>query len=260
MMKNLALLFLATFISINLLAQTNMYIRKTDGSMLSLPVSTIDSIFYVNTVAEPVSDFDGNSYDAVQIGNQIWMKTNLKTTHYADGTAINLISDNTTWAALADNNTDASMCYYNNNASNEVATYGALYSWAAAMKGSTTEATQGVCPTGWHLPSDTEITELITFLGGSDLSGGKLKESGTTHWTTPNEGATNESYFTGLGAGYRRYDTGVSENTKKISYLWSSTSSTETTALSLKLSYLTATTNQIAFNKSLGASVRCVKN
>ena len=76
----------------------------------------------------------------------------------------------------------------------------AHYTWAAAMNGAATSSSkpsyvQGVCPTGWHLPSDVEWAELETYLGGIDVAGGKMKEAGTTHWVSPNTGATNESGF-----------------------------------------------------------------
>jgi len=259
-MKNLFTLLSILAISVNLFAQTNMYIRKTDGSIISMPVTDIDSVFYINTVAEPVTDFDGNTYQTVQIGTQIWMAENLKTTHYANGDAISLITVDADWANLGDNNTDAAYCYYNNNASGEATTYGALYTWAAAMNGSVTESAQGICPTGWHLPSATEYTELTDFLGGIDVSGGKMKEVGTTHWSSPNEGATNESNFSGIGSAYRRYDNGLYAGIKTIAYFWTSTSASDTNAWTLKLSYLSATTSQMSLNKSLGATVRCVKN
>ena len=259
-MKNLILLLSIIAFSINSIAQTNMYIRKTDGSIISIPITDIDSVFYINTTAAPVTDFDGNSYSTVQIGSQIWMAENLKTTHFADGTAISLITDNTTWANLGDNDTDLAFCYYNNNASGEATTYGALYTWAAAMKGSTTESIQGVCPTGWHLPDSTDWNSLSAFLGGDAVSGGKLKEAGTSHWTTPNEGANNESNFSALGSAYRRNDNGTFAGIKTMSYFWTSTSASTSNAYTFKLSYLSATSAKQSMLKSLGASVRCVKN
>lgn len=259
-MKNFILILSIIAFSINSFAQTNMYIRKTDGSVISIPITEVDSVFYVNTVAAPVTDFDGNTYQTVQIGTQIWMAENLKTTHFADGTAISLITDNTTWANLGDNDTDLAYCYYNNNASGEASTYGALYTWAAAMNGSTIESPQGVCPTGWHLPDSTEWKTLSDFLGGDAVSGGKLKEAGITHWTTPNTSANNESNFTALGSAYRRYDNGLFAGINTISYFWTSTSANSTNAYTYKLSYSSAAASKLSLLKSLGASVRCVKN
>lgn len=113
---------------------------------------------------------DGKVYKTVKIGNQTWMAENLA---YKAGSGC--------WA-------------YNNDQGN-VATYGYLYNWETAKQ---------VCPTGWHLPSDAEWKQLTTYLGGKDVAGGKLKEAGTAHWESPNEGATNESGFTAIPAGTRK--------------------------------------------------------
>lgn len=103
---------------------------------------------------------------------------------------IPLVTDNTQWDNLGDNSTDKAYCYYNNNANNEADTYGALYTLAAATNGTTSSTNpsgvQGVCPAGWHLPSDEEWTELTDYLGEESVAGGKLKETGTTHWISPN--------------------------------------------------------------------------
>ena len=123
------------------------------------------------------------------------------------------------WDALGVN--DKAYCWYDNNTANRD-TYGGLYTWAAAVNGTTGSDTnpsgvQGVCPDGWHLPSDAEWKELEMFLGMSQVDanesgwrgtdeGGKLKEAGTTHWNSPNAGATNESGFTALPGGFRDFD------------------------------------------------------
>ncbi len=160
-----------------------------------------------------------NVYQTVQIGDQIWMAENLKTTRYADGSAIPLVEGTTGWDALT--TTDKAYCWYDNSTANRD-TYGGLYTWAAAMNGAAgsdanPSGVQGVCPDGWHLPSDAEWKELEMFLGMSQAEaddtgwrgtdeGGKLKEAGTTHWNSPNTGATNESGFTALPGGIRYVD------------------------------------------------------
>ena len=108
-------------------------------------------------------------------------------------------------------------------------TYGVLYNWPAAMAGepgssSNPNGVQGVCPTGWHLPGDDEWTELADFLGGRSFAGGKLKESGTTHWDSPNSGATNESGLTALPGGYRREPDGTFESNGFSGNWWTTTS------------------------------------
>ena len=152
-----------------------------------------------------VTDVDGNIYSTIGIGSQLWMAENLKTTKYSNGTDIPLITDNTTWAEL----TTPGYCWYDNDQATYGETYGALYNWFTVEAGN-------LCPTGWHVPTDEEWKTLEMYLGmsqeeaelqgwrGTD-EGGKLKETGTTHWNSPNTGATNESGFTALPGGLRYY-------------------------------------------------------
>jgi len=140
----------------------------------------------VVTEDTPITDYDGNSYKTIKIGNQIWMAENLKSAHYSDGYTI------------------ASFSYGNDDAN--VLVYGRLYTWSATMKGaagsnSNPSNVQGIAPVGWHVPSKAEWQQLINYLGGVSAAGGKLKEEGIAHWANPNEGATNESKFNALPAG-----------------------------------------------------------
>jgi uncharacterized protein (TIGR02145 family) len=137
-----------------------------------------------------VTDIDGNIYHTVTIGTQVWMVENLKTTKYRNGDPIPNVTGNA-WAAL----TTGAYCWYNNDAATYKATYGALYNWYAVAD------SRNIAPTGWHVPTDAEWTTLTTFLGGESVAGGKLKETGTNHWTSPNTGATNETGFTALPGG-----------------------------------------------------------
>jgi uncharacterized protein (TIGR02145 family) len=155
-----------------------------------------DIIFNPNLTYGTMTDVDGNTYKTIQIGTQNWMAENLKITKYNDGTAIPNVTDGTAWSNL----TTPGYCWYDNNETFAKNTYGALYNWYAVNTGK-------LCPTGWHLPLDAEWTTLITFLGGEDVAGGKLKETGTIHWSSPNTGATNESGFTAIPAG-ERFNTG----------------------------------------------------
>jgi len=140
-----------------------------------------------------VKDVDGNSYKTIKIGNQIWMAENLKTTHYANGDAI----PDGTGAGDISGETDPKYWFAYVDDLNNVTTYGRLYTWYTVID------SRNVCPDGWHVPTDTEWTTLTDYLGGTSVAGGKLKETGTTHWTTPNTGATNETGFTALPGGYR---------------------------------------------------------
>ena len=112
------------------------------------------------------------------------------------------MTDGTEWAALK----TPAWCWYNNNIRNKDL-YGALYNWYVVKTGK-------LCPEGWHVPSDDEWHQMVLFhdpnadlsLAESDIAGGKLKEEGTLHWSSPNTGATNETGFTALPGGNRRYD------------------------------------------------------
>jgi uncharacterized protein (TIGR02145 family) len=137
--------------------------------------------------AQTVTDIDGNIYQTVTIGTQVWMGENLKSLHYSDGTVIPYV-----WE------------YYNSDSLTVI--YGRYYSWTSAMRAATSSNSipsgiQGACPDGWHLPSSAEWGILINYYGGELEAGGKLKEEGTSHWNLPNAGATNESGFTALPGG-----------------------------------------------------------
>jgi len=143
-----------------------------------------------------VTDIDGNVYKTVKIGDQWWMAENLKVRHYRNGDPIPHEINNVEWIML----TTGAYCYYDNDSSH-AADYGALYNWY------TVSDFRNIAPEGWHVPTDEEWKELEMALGISQEyadstewrgtnEGGKLKETGTTHWNSPNEGATNESGFT----------------------------------------------------------------
>ena len=227
----------------------------------------IDRKFDMLSIAnQGVTDYDGNHYNAVLIGNQIWMEENMKVTHYPNGDIIPLVTDNTAWGNLADNNTDDAYCYYNNNASGEADTYGALYTWAAAMGDNAVSSSanpsgvQGVCPTGWHLPSSAEWTELTNYLGGISVAGGKLKETGTTHWNTPNTDATNETGFSALPGGLRYYSNGTFNYMGARGGWWSSTVYSSSYTWGRSVLYDDARVFFSNISKSYGYSVRCVKD
>ncbi|MFC2086458.1 fibrobacter succinogenes major paralogous domain-containing protein [Bacteroidota bacterium] len=153
------------------------------------------------------------------------------------------------------------MCYYNNSANDESNTYGALYNRAAAMNDSKSSSSnpsiiQGVCPSDRHLPSDSEWIELTDYLGGVNVAGGKMKETGTTHWESPNTGATNESGFTALPGGYRIYPGDLG----KYAFFWSSTESSSTYAFYRGLYYYFTAISRDDYDKNNGYSIRCVKD
>ncbi len=220
-----------------------------------------------------MSDTDDNTYKTIQIGNQVWMAENLRVTTYADGTAIPLVEDDAAWKALGPD--DMAYCWYDNNASNKYM-YGALYTWGAAMHGAASSdanpsGVQGVCPDGWHLPGDEEWKELEMYLGMSqrdaDTSGyrgtdegGKLKETYTKHWRDPNGGATNESGFTGIPAGYR-HNWGSFPDMGMTSYFHSSTEyDTSSYSWIRQLTYMGAIMGRNYGDRRYGYAVRCVED
>lgn len=196
-----------------------------------------------------VTDIDGNEYQTIFIGTQEWMAANLKVSRYNDGTAIPLVTDNTAWSNL----TSPGYTWYNNGG--EALQYGVLYNFYTVADTNS----RNICPTGWHIPSAVEWITLSDSLGGVDIAGGKLKEEGTTHWSSPNTGATNESFFTGLPGGQRNTN-GTFTNLGTLGSWWSSTESGSTMAWLRSLSYDDDYFYEISLDKRFGYSIRCLKD
>jgi uncharacterized protein (TIGR02145 family) len=151
------------------------------------------AIFNPDLTYGTVTDQDGNIYKTIVIGTQTWMAENLRTTKYNDGTPIPHVSNDTDWCSL----TTGAYCNYNNTSNaDSISTYGRLYTWY-------TVGTGKLAPAGWHVCTDNDWRTLIAYLGGDRIAGGKMKEAGTTHWSSPNTGADNSSGFTALPGGYR---------------------------------------------------------
>jgi uncharacterized protein (TIGR02145 family) len=195
-----------------------------------------------------VNDIDGNGYNSVTIGTQIWMATNLMTSKYIDGEEIPLITDNTGWSNL----TTPGFCWYNNDAATYKPAYGALYNWYAANSSK-------LCPTGWHVPTDTEWKNLTDYLGGNSVAAGKMKEEGITHWTNPNTGATNESNFTALPGGYRDRS-GIFYYTGNYGRWWSSSEYDSQSGWGRGMGYNEINISFYGYIKQIGFSVRCLKD
>jgi uncharacterized protein (TIGR02145 family) len=204
---------------------------------------------------------DGKYYHVVKIGNQIWMAENLKYLPSVVG------------ADIGSQTTPYYYVYgYNGTVVNDAkatanySTYGVLYNWLAAMDNSASSSSnpsgvQGVCPTGWHLPSNTEWTELIDYLGGTSIAGGKLKETGTTHWNTPNTGATNETGFTAFPGGGRSIAASF-DDIGFTGYWWSATMDSNDYAWNRSMYYYDNNVygSNFCVYKELGNSVRCVRD
>jgi uncharacterized protein (TIGR02145 family) len=196
-----------------------------------------------------VTDVDGNSYQTVQIGTQCWTQSNLTVSKYRNGDNIPNITDNTQWSQTNTSNTGA-WCNYNNDANNGT-TYGKLYNWYAVTD------SRVLCPTGWHVPTDAEWSNLENHLGGSTVAGGAMKS--TTGWTAPNTGATNSSGFTGLPGGYRG-DGGDFFYLGTSSDWWSSSVSSYGTPFYMLLYYNAAGIFWYSTAPKVGFSIRCVRD
>ena len=206
-------------------------------------------LFYCPVIfAQTILDIDSNHYKTVNLGSQVWFAENLRVTRLNDGTPISLVTDSTECDSLL----TIGFCWYNNNDSAHKIPYGALYNWHSVNSGK-------LCPKGWHVPTSLEWDTLVSFLGGNFQAGGILKEIGTTHWKSPNTGATNESGFTALPAGIRI-------SGKKFShfgcstYFWTATEFNKEKALSKVLIYYNNTIYTDKNYLNSGFSVRCVKD
>lgn len=197
-----------------------------------------------------VTDIDGNVYNTVTIGTQVWLKENLQTTKYRNGDEIG-----TTTPVNLDIYSETGPKYqwaYNGIESN-VATYGRLYTWYVVND------SRGVCPTGWHVPTTAELETLRDFLGGKDVAGGMLKETGSNHWNSPNTGATNSTGFTALPGG-RRDGGGNFQELGNLSCCWNSNQSDNYNAFNFFMAYNHAEVNLNPGSSRYGLSIRCIKD
>lgn len=202
--------------------------------------------------AQTVTDIDGNVYNTITIGTQIWTRENLRVTHYRNGDAIPDVPDSLQWYTL----TDGAYCNYDND-SNNAAVYGHLYNWYAVKD------PRQIAPLGWHVPTYEDWDTLQIFLGYDLVAGGKLKEIGTAHWMFPNTGATDEYDFTALPGGQRAdsiYSGTFSEITTQ-GYWWSSSELDTVYPWGVNLSYNSeGMTNWGASTRKSGFSIRLISD
>jgi len=199
-----------------------------------------------------VTDIDGNLYHTISIGTQVWMVENLKVTRFNKGDSIPEVTDDNEWSTLK----KGAYCNYDKDPANAT-TYGRLYNWYVVGD------TRNVCPSGWHVPTDTEWQILIDHLGGAIIAGGKLKATGTLEtgsglWHSPNTGATNESGFSAVPGGFRNLN-GSFTNISSNACYWSSTAD-QTKAWEREMSYKYGNVDRYAENKENGYSIRCLKD
>jgi uncharacterized protein (TIGR02145 family) len=191
-----------------------------------------------------VEDVDGNIYRTIVIGAKTWMAENLRTTRFSDGSSIPFHAAASYWSDSA----SLGYSWYNNDS----VIYGAFYNWNTVNTGK-------LCPAGWHVPSNSEWSELITETGGENSAAASLKEKGTEHWIASNPAATNESGFTALAGGYRT-SLGLYNNIKHYAYFWTATENTAYDAFCRFIYCEFESVNQTASTKLSGLSVRCVKD
>jgi len=219
------------------------------GSQVSFTTSAAPS-FTCGT--STVSDVDNNTYNTVQIGTQCWTKSNLKVSKYRNGDNIPTGLSNSAWG----NTTSGAYAIYLNNPVND-GLYGKLYNHYAVTDG------RGLCPTGWHVPSDAEWTTLENQLGGSSVAGGALKSTAMQPtpggWNSPNTGATNSSGFTALPGGLRD-ENGDFNDMAFSGYWWSSSVSSGSLAWSRDLYFSDSSIGRYGNGRTLGFSVRCCRD
>jgi len=288
------LIFSFTLLYGSAFAQTLQNINKNTGTV-SNPINQIDSIRF-NTVTNQmevvlqsgvethalsdvvnvtfatttsnscgsntlVTDVEGNVYQTVSIGTQCWMKENLKTSKYRDGSAITTGLSDSLWQAT----TTGAYSIFDNGVANDTL-YGKLYNWYAVVD------SRYLCPVGWHVPSDIEWKTLEIFLGmltadvdllggprGENQNvGGKLKSTSSL-WIGPNTGASNESGFSGLPGGFRNSN-GSYFDVGYYGYWCSFTESSSEFVLGRSLAYNYAGSNKSVRFKQEGFNVRCLRD
>jgi uncharacterized protein (TIGR02145 family) len=221
----------------------NPYLRKADAIVTELQkqIEVLNS--YTSLLASGLVDIDGNNYPVVKIGNQIWMKENLRVSRYRNGYSIPNITNNYEWSNL----TSGAW-----NINQDVTIYGKLYNWFAVSDN------KGLCPFGWHIPSNDEWITLTNFLGGESVAGAKLKA--TTLWDS-NEGSTNESGFTAFANGFALINTAnLHVDNGNLGIFWSSSDWSTWGAISRRLWSVSKDFVNYIGNRKNGFSVRCLRD
>ena len=219
------------------------YLRKADAIIIGLQkqIEVLNS--YTSLLASGLVDIDGNNYPVVKIGNQIWMKENLRVSRYRNGYSIPNITNNYEWSNLT-------LGAWNIN--QDVTIYGKLYNWFAVSDN------RGLCPFGWHIPSNDEWITLTNFLGGESVAGAKLKA--TTLWYS-NEGSTNESGFTAFANGFALINTAnLHVDNGNLGIFWSSSDWSTWGAISRRLWSVSKDFVNYIGDRKNGFSVRCLRD
>jgi uncharacterized protein (TIGR02145 family) len=208
----------------------------------------IIACLFTNGLVAQVTDKDGNSYNTVHIGSQVWMSANLNVSHFRNGDIIPEAEGADEWKK-AGNEGRPAWCYYDNDPVNG-RSYGKLYNWYAVND------PRGLAPYGWHIPSTLEWTALSDYLGGEGVAGDKMKS--TSGWKSNGNG-TNVSGFAGLPGGFRN-DAGAFSDVGNVGFWWSSTETSTTNAWYRSLYYNNGNINRLNDDKQDGFSVRCLRD
>jgi len=226
-----------------------MYVHN-GTTAVAFAINQVDSVTFYRSTQTAITDADGNVYTSVTIGTQEWMTENLRTTKYSDGTAIPNVTDNSQWENLS----TGAWCNYNNSSSND-ATYGKLYNWYAASN------SRNVCPTGWHVPTDSEwtvLTDYLTANGHSGAEGTALKA--TSGWSSGVNGTDDYGWLGLPGGGRATYGYFDLVGNYGTGTWWSSSQYGTNDAWSRDLSYYDDGVDRNLSLKDYGFSVRCLRD
>lgn len=201
-----------------------------------------------------VNDIDGNTYNTITIGTQTWLAENLKTTRYSNGDTIPYVPDYFLWGNIPGwGSLGTGARSENINVTDFHSTYGWFFNWYAVND------KRNICPSGWHVPTDSEWTTLTLYLGGDIIAGVKLKESGTAYWAYPNLAATNESGFTALPGSHRPDGNGYIDPGWH-GFWWTATEYDLSQAMSCTMANGSISVSRGKDNKTSGFSLRCIKD
>lgn len=230
----------------NLKSNTKYYIRAYATNSVGTTYGDIQSFtLWLNVQDEPIKDIDGNTYNTIKIGDQVWMQENLRVTKFQNGTNLKQLSNQSDW-------TEKNSFGYYTNVDN--ASFGYVYN------GYTIVADENICPSGWHVPTESEWNKLIDYLGGSSVAGGKMKESSVQYWVAPNLGADNISAFTALPNGYVGSDGDSHDKLQDASFMVATFDSSGNPKFATIESNNSSISIYGTSAKVSGASIRCIKN
>lgn len=196
-----------------------------------------------------VTDIEGNLYNTIRIGTQLWMAENLKVTQYRNGDPIPHITNNAEWC----NMTTGAYCNLDNDEEN-ASVSGRLYNGFVVIDA------RGIAPEGWHVPTEAEWQTLVDFCGGNSYAGDKLKEVGTDHWSVTQSTVNNESGFTAVPGGFRSFGNGWFYYGSDVGEYWTSTESEDGKLWWYQVVSGRNDVEKFSSGKPAGLSIRCLRD